>query len=77
MKWRIQDQLLPQSIRSTGFDEEGVSVFDVMIEEYEALCERSEDMMVRLVTSEVEQELREHLKRLVRLVPLRQSRTRN
>ena len=63
MKWRIQDQLLPQAIRSSRDDQEGVSVFDVMIEKYDALCERSEDMMVRLVASEVEQELREHLKR--------------
>jgi hypothetical protein len=65
LKWRLQDQLLPSGISGNEGDEgdEGVSVFDVLIERYEAVCERSEDMIVRLVTSEVEQELKEHLKR--------------
>jgi hypothetical protein len=64
-RWKIQDPLLPSGIKEGGKDDVDVSVFDVLIEKYEAVCERSEDMIVRLVTSEVEQELKEHLKRYV------------
>lgn len=64
VRWRIQDPLIPQGIREGSGPGEGeISVFDVLIEKYEAVCERSEDMIVRLVTNEVEQELKEHLKR--------------
>jgi hypothetical protein len=45
---------------------EGASVFDGSIQQFEALCDRAQDMMIRLVTVEVESHLREHLKRSVR-----------
>lgn len=45
-------------------------MFDKAIQQFEALCERAQDMMVRLVTVEVEAHLREHLKRYVGLAPV-------
>lgn len=66
VRWKIQDPLIPTGIKDLGGENgDEVSVFDVLIEKYEAVCERSEDMIVRLVTSEVESELKEHLKRYV------------
>lgn len=57
------DPLLPAGLQHHHREDEAVSVFDIMLERYEALVSRSEDMIVRLVTNEVESELREHLKR--------------
>jgi hypothetical protein len=69
LRWKIQgDQLLPTSIRSDGGDG---SVFDVVIERYAALCQRSEDMIVRLVTVEVENDLKQHLQRYVTVNTIR------
>lgn len=42
------------------------SVFEVVIERYENLVRRSEDMIVRQVSAEVENDLKQHLKRYVR-----------
>jgi hypothetical protein len=62
------DQLLPVSITSDGGNG---SVFDVVIERYAALCQRSEDMIVRLVTVEVENDLKQHLQRYVTVFAFR------
>ena len=44
---------------------DGASVFDKIIAQFSILCGRAQDMMVRLVTVEVEAHLKEHLKRYV------------
>jgi hypothetical protein len=61
LRWNLKgDPLIPAAI--IGGSEEG-SVFDVVIERYTALCQRAEDMLVRLVTVEVENDLKQHLTR--------------
>jgi hypothetical protein len=42
-----------------------MSVWDLLIERYEVLCARGEEMIVRLITAEVEQDLKKHLQRCV------------
>ncbi|OXM81277.1 hypothetical protein C364_01141 [Cryptococcus neoformans Bt63] len=67
LKWKIQsDPLVPQSIKApTAADTsyQSASVFDVLIGQYEQLSRRAEDMIVKLVTVEVENELKQHLTR--------------
>jgi hypothetical protein len=41
------------------------SVWDLMIQRYRALMERGEEMIVRLITAEVEADLKKHLQRYV------------
>lgn len=41
------------------------SVWDLMIEKYRILGERGEEMIVRLITAEVEGDLKRHLQRYV------------
>lgn len=69
LKWKIQsDPLVPQSIKApTATDTlyQSASVFDVLIGQYEQLSRRAEDMIVKLVTIEVENELKQHLTRFV------------
>ncbi|KIR53163.1 hypothetical protein I315_04199 [Cryptococcus gattii Ru294] len=67
LKWKIQsDPLVPQSIKAptaTDTSYQSASVFDVLIGQYEQLSRRAEDMIVKLVTVEVENELKQHLTR--------------
>ncbi|AAW41871.2 hypothetical protein CNBB3130 [Cryptococcus deneoformans B-3501A] len=67
LKWKIQsDPLVPQSIKApTAADTsyQTASIFDVLIGQYEQLSRRAEDMIVKLVTVEVENELKQHLTR--------------
>ncbi|EIW69690.1 hypothetical protein M231_06298 [Tremella mesenterica] len=63
MRWKLQSEpLLPSSLLALS-DPSQVSVFDVIIDQYQSLHSRAEDMIVRLVTMEVENDLKEHLKR--------------
>jgi hypothetical protein len=68
LKWKLQsDPLLPSGIKSSRTEDEtaAVSVFDVMLERYDVLGHRSEDMIVKHATHEVENDLRQHLTRSV------------
>lgn len=56
-----EDGLLPLSIRMAHGTE--ASVLDTMIEKYTMACARAEDMIVRHVTVEVENDLKQHLQR--------------
>nr|ODN88505.1 hypothetical protein L204_06360 [Cryptococcus depauperatus CBS 7855] len=63
LKWKIQSEpLLPQSIKSSTIEEK-TTVFDVLIQQSQRICQRAEDMIVKLVTVEVEDQLRQHLTR--------------
>ena len=63
LRRRIQsDTLLPPSIRLGEADGSG-SIFDALIERYVALCERTEDIIIRHITLEVENDLKQHLTR--------------
>lgn len=74
LKWKIQsDPLVPQSIKAptaTDTSYQSGSVFDVLIGQYEQLSRRAEDMIVKLVTVEVENELKQHLTRFVHQVSI-------
>ena len=48
---------------AASFSHPSVSVFDLAIERYQALQARSENMIVRHITVEVQNDLKEHLKR--------------
>ncbi|ORY33806.1 TIP-1 family-domain-containing protein [Naematelia encephala] len=68
LRWRLaSDTLLPTSLRTgtTASDNVSVSVsvFDVLVDRYSSLSARAEDMIVRLVTVEVENDLKPHLTR--------------
>lgn len=61
----IQDEvLIPYSIRS-GDVSRSTSVFDVLIDRFGALSGRTEEMMVKHVSAEVENDLKQHLTRWV------------
>ena len=49
-----------------GPESDGGSVFDKLIEDYDALAERAEDMVFQHVCGEIEMELRAHFFRYVR-----------
>lgn len=55
------ESLLPGSLRSGG--QGSSSVFDIMIERYDALAVRTEEMIVKHVSAEVETDLKQHLTR--------------
>jgi hypothetical protein len=60
LKAKLQNELtLPLGLRA--HDRPSGTVFDVMIERYEALVSRTEDMIVRHVSAEVEMDLKQHL----------------
>ena len=60
LKAELQNELtLPLGLRAN--DGPAGTVFDVMIERYEALVSRTEDMIVRHVSAEVETDLKQHL----------------
>lgn len=64
LRWRVQsDSLLSNAVMSTHPGDSSVSVFDVLIERYASLCARTEDMLVRHITVEVENDLKPHLTR--------------
>ncbi|KAK8869829.1 hypothetical protein IAR55_000397 [Kwoniella newhampshirensis] len=67
LKWKFaSDPLLPQALKFTspvGDADVTVSLFDVLIDRYDLLCSRTEDMIFRLVTVEVENDLKLHLTR--------------
>lgn len=67
IRWKLQaDPLLHNPDPSSGAE---WSVWDLMIERYTTLGERGEEMIVRLITAEVETDLKKHLQRYV-LFPL-------
>ncbi|WWC90049.1 uncharacterized protein L201_004981 [Kwoniella dendrophila CBS 6074] len=59
------DPLLPSSLKQTSSVDSDVSasVFDILIERYTHLTSRAEDMIVKLITVETENELKQHLTR--------------
>ncbi|WRT67124.1 uncharacterized protein IL334_004090 [Kwoniella shivajii] len=59
------DPLLPPLIRSISSTkpDPSVSIFDVLIDRYDTLASRAEDMIVRLITVETETDLKHHLTR--------------
>ncbi|OCF36565.1 hypothetical protein I316_01816 [Kwoniella heveanensis BCC8398] len=75
IKWKYaHEPLLPASIKGTSAvagtpASASASVFDILIERYDNLTYRAEDMIVRLVTVEVENELKQHLTRRWDLPP--------
>lgn len=63
LQYRIQaDGNLPKRLRMGGEDDSG-SVFDALIGKYAALLERAEEMLVRHIAVEVENDLKQHLTR--------------
>lgn len=62
IRWRIQSEPLLHN-PSSDPDSGDMSVWDLVLDRYAALIERAEDMMVRLVTVEVENDLKKHLQR--------------
>ncbi|WVQ81558.1 hypothetical protein IAT38_003682 [Cryptococcus sp. DSM 104549] len=69
LKWKVQaDPLIPQGLKVSTLgvsaqNDTDVSVFDVIIGHFDLLCSRAEDMIMRLVTVEVENDLKQHLTR--------------
>ncbi|OCF54147.1 hypothetical protein L486_08343 [Kwoniella mangroviensis CBS 10435] len=66
LKYRYSsDPLLPSVFKHTSSTEVGptTSVFDVLLERYDHLTSRAEDMIVRLITVETESDLKQHLTR--------------
>lgn len=61
IRWRLQGEPLISTALHTA--ESAASIFDVLIERFKALTSRAEDMTVRLISVEVENDLREHMKR--------------
>lgn len=60
-RWKLQgDPLVPAALHTAGSP---ASIFDVLVKRFEALATRAEEMVVRLISVEVENDLREHLKR--------------
>ncbi|WVQ70105.1 uncharacterized protein L199_008330 [Kwoniella botswanensis] len=59
------DPLLPSALKHASSTEvdPSTSVFDVLIERYDHLTSRAEDMIVRLITVETENDLKQHLTR--------------
>ncbi|WVW83112.1 hypothetical protein I302_105130 [Kwoniella bestiolae CBS 10118] len=59
------DPLLPSGLKQSASTEidPSTSVFDVLIERYDHLTSRGEDMIVRLITVETENDLKQHLTR--------------
>ncbi|WVR05282.1 hypothetical protein IAU60_002294 [Kwoniella sp. DSM 27419] len=67
-KWKyVSDPLVPASIKSATPGDLTVvshaSVFEVLLQRYDTLGSRAEDMIVRIVTAEVESDLKLHLTR--------------
>lgn len=58
---------IPPPVRSTGETYDG-SIFDKLIEDYDALAERAEDMVFQHVCGEIEMELRAHFFRHAHLL---------
>ena len=66
VKYKLQADPYLSNPNPSGDD--SWSVWDLMIETYRILGERGEEMIVRLITAEVEGDLKKHLQRYV--VPL-------
>jgi hypothetical protein len=60
---RYKLQADPSLSNPSSSSEESWSVWDLMIERYRLLGERGEEMIVRLITAEVELDLKKHLQR--------------
>lgn len=67
MRWKIQSEPLLHNPPSDADAANAVSmsVWDLALERYTSLADRAEDMMVRLITAEVEADLKKHLQRYV------------
>ncbi|ODO11585.1 hypothetical protein I350_00367 [Cryptococcus amylolentus CBS 6273] len=68
LKWKVQsDPLIPQALKTPAIpasdDHVSGSIFEVIIDRYSQLSSRAEDMIVKLVTVEVENDLKQHLTR--------------
>lgn len=64
MRWRIQaEPLLQNPTPSSDSGAASDSVWDLVSDNYETLIERAEEMMVRLISVEVENDLKKHLQR--------------
>lgn len=62
IRWRLQSEPLlhnPTPESEGG----GMSVWDIVSEKYTSLVHRAEEMIVRLVSVEVENDLKKHLQR--------------
>lgn len=66
MRWKIQSEPLLHNPPSEN-DEKATltSVWDLILGKYTTLADRAEDMVVRLITAEVESDLKKHLQRYV------------
>jgi len=60
LKAKLQNEMkLPLGLRAN--DGPVGTVFDVMVERFDALVSRTEDMIVRHISAEVETDLKQHL----------------
>ncbi|WWC69475.1 uncharacterized protein I206_103416 [Kwoniella pini CBS 10737] len=65
LKYRYSsDTLLPSLLKGSATDvNPSTTVFDVVLERYDHLTSRAEDMMVKVITVETENDLKQHLTR--------------
>ncbi|WVQ71643.1 hypothetical protein IAR50_001183 [Cryptococcus sp. DSM 104548] len=69
LKWKVQpDPLIPQALKTPAIpasDDQPVSgsIFEIITDRYSQLSARAQDMIVKLVTVEVENDLKQHLTR--------------
>lgn len=67
VRYKLQSDPLLSNPTPNPSEDESWSVWDLMIENYRMLSERGEEMIVRLITAEVEGDLKKHLQRYVYL----------
>jgi len=65
VKYKLQADPYLSNPSPNPSEEDSWSVWDRMIETYEILSQRGEEMIVRLITAEVEGDLKKHLQRYV------------
>jgi len=65
VKYKLQADPYLSNPSPNPTEEDSWSVWDRMIETYEILGQRGEEMIVRLITAEVEGDLTKHLQRYV------------
>ena len=66
-----EDKLMPMPPPARSGESDSGSIFDKLIEEYDALAERAEDMAFQHVCGEIEMELKVHFFRYVQTPKLR------